>query len=708
MSFLSHPLVVAIDFGTTYSGWAYSTKEEFKNSPLKIHTRHWQSGNHVSDKAPTTILFQPDGITVEAFGYDAESKYAELAQEEEHTNWFYFKRFKMKIYENEELSIYTMLQDERNKSLPALTVFSAAIRYLKDDLLNNLNKTMKGAIRAEDILWILTVPAIWDDRAKEFMRQASSFAGIHDNNLLLALEPEAASLCCRLLPVQTMYGADCAAILATFKTGSRYMILDAGGGTIDITIHEVTSNGHLKELCAANGGAWGGTSIDRSFEHFLFGLLGPDVLQCFKNDYADDYLEFFRTFETKKRDKMTNIVVLRIPASLGETFEKKKYITLSAFLSSLKFGGTIKDWFKDQVLNVYLVTGSHKTTLACSSVYEKMFREEMEFQLEKNPRVYFRQFLEELVGVLVYDKFCVEQPDDHQRLVESFQMQVELKSISRAFGVQLSLPDSLIQLYTKLTGKDFNSKLSLQEHLGPASLIKDKMKLKSSVWVSFFNYSVRNIVDHISQLLEKGGFVNLESIVMVGGFSECQLLQDAIRSKFPTIKVIIPADAGLAVLKGAVIFGHDSSLICQRICKRTYGVEMIARFIEGRHPPSKKVIIEGDELCKAVFDKHVEIGQTVTLNERTTLRNYRAAKEEDSYITFTVYASTSKYPEFVDDTSCTKLGTVEIPIMDRSVPLADRCFTFNFIFGNTELKLEAKENRTGQTLEAKIDLLGQH
>ncbi|KAL3871353.1 hypothetical protein ACJMK2_039360, partial [Sinanodonta woodiana] len=64
----------------------------------------------------------------------------------------------------------TMIQDECNKSLPALMVFSAAIRYLKNDLLDTLMKTMNRIIPAEDILWVLTVPAIWDDQAKQFMR----------------------------------------------------------------------------------------------------------------------------------------------------------------------------------------------------------------------------------------------------------------------------------------------------------------------------------------------------------------------------------------------------------------------------------------------------------------------------------------------------------------------------------------------------------
>ena len=35
------------------------------------------------------------------------------------------------------------------------------------------------------------------------------------------------------------------------------------GGTIDITVHEVQQDGHLKELHHANGGAWGGIFVDK-------------------------------------------------------------------------------------------------------------------------------------------------------------------------------------------------------------------------------------------------------------------------------------------------------------------------------------------------------------------------------------------------------------------------------------------------------------
>lgn len=39
-------LVAAIDFGTAYSGYAYSFRNDYKLDPLKITTNHWTGEVH--------------------------------------------------------------------------------------------------------------------------------------------------------------------------------------------------------------------------------------------------------------------------------------------------------------------------------------------------------------------------------------------------------------------------------------------------------------------------------------------------------------------------------------------------------------------------------------------------------------------------------------------------------------------------------------
>ena len=60
-------MVCAIDFGTTYSGYAYS----MNNDPRRIFCDHWNSGTStlISYKTPTTVLLDAKQEFL-AFGYD--------------------------------------------------------------------------------------------------------------------------------------------------------------------------------------------------------------------------------------------------------------------------------------------------------------------------------------------------------------------------------------------------------------------------------------------------------------------------------------------------------------------------------------------------------------------------------------------------------------------------------------------------------------
>jgi len=92
-------IVTAIDFGTTFSGFAFSFRHEYERDPLKISANNWISGSSVSLKTPSTLLLSPNK-EFHSFGYEAENKYSELTENEEHKGWLYFRRFKMILHNN--------------------------------------------------------------------------------------------------------------------------------------------------------------------------------------------------------------------------------------------------------------------------------------------------------------------------------------------------------------------------------------------------------------------------------------------------------------------------------------------------------------------------------------------------------------------------------------------------------------------------------
>ena len=64
------------------------------------------------------------------------------------------------------------LEDITGRALPAIDVFSLSIRALKEHLIEELVKQGTG-LEVDEIQWVLTVPAIWSDSAKQFMRASA-------------------------------------------------------------------------------------------------------------------------------------------------------------------------------------------------------------------------------------------------------------------------------------------------------------------------------------------------------------------------------------------------------------------------------------------------------------------------------------------------------------------------------------------------------
>lgn len=61
---------------------------------------------------------------------------------------------------------------EMKKKMKAVDVFAEVIKYFIEDLVQS--KTQQGTVFTnDDVHWVITVPAIWDLKAKQFMRDAA-------------------------------------------------------------------------------------------------------------------------------------------------------------------------------------------------------------------------------------------------------------------------------------------------------------------------------------------------------------------------------------------------------------------------------------------------------------------------------------------------------------------------------------------------------
>ena len=77
------------------------------------------------------------------------------------------------------------LEAANGQRVLASLVFAHALRYFKDCCLKELNEqlTVLATLAPEDIHWVITVPAIWRQSAKQFMRHAATQVGCYSNRL---------------------------------------------------------------------------------------------------------------------------------------------------------------------------------------------------------------------------------------------------------------------------------------------------------------------------------------------------------------------------------------------------------------------------------------------------------------------------------------------------------------------------------------------
>ena len=66
-----------------------------------------------------------------------------------------------------------IIKDIAGKPVTAMKVFGTSIRALMNHLFLKFTETGME-IEPKDIRWVLTVPAIWSDAAKQFMRKSAN------------------------------------------------------------------------------------------------------------------------------------------------------------------------------------------------------------------------------------------------------------------------------------------------------------------------------------------------------------------------------------------------------------------------------------------------------------------------------------------------------------------------------------------------------
>ncbi|CAG8622581.1 2440_t:CDS:10 [Ambispora leptoticha] len=257
-------VVVGIDFGTTYSGFALASVA----NPDTIETNEAWPGIRGQLKTNTVLAYDEE-LNVVKWGNPALSEKPSKKRPSSSSD----KKLQKPV-ELFKLHFSNLDKNEKPPLLPGLDYQKAVADYLCE-MGKLIKKTLEtrwpGLDFYKHVRVVVTVPAEYNEYAKGTMRTCIYKAGLLDtlnsDKLEFTTEPEAAAIyCIRVLKEYSL------------KANDAFMIVDCGGGTTDLTTRKFTAAGRLEEMTENSGEYCGSTFVDREFLKFLARKLGVGAI----------------------------------------------------------------------------------------------------------------------------------------------------------------------------------------------------------------------------------------------------------------------------------------------------------------------------------------------------------------------------------------------------------------------------------------------
>ncbi|GLI78720.1 hypothetical protein PoHVEF18_007041 [Penicillium ochrochloron] len=254
--------ILALDFGTTYSGVAWA---QVSNPSSHYLINEWpvnmsgSIGGMTSEKVPTEIAFTYErGSPNTVWGFQIPEVMPRL-------QWF-----KLGLDPDQKAHIMPALaiqhKDWRKMDYPhhatPETVTTDYLRALTQHVHKLLKAQLGVAFDSMSFSYVITVPAMWSEKAKAELRKCAENAGLGDcSSICIISEPEAAAI-----------HALRASNPTNLQAGDTVLLIDAGGGTVDLitfTIEQRLPILKLRESAAGTGAYCGSTYLNRRFEDFI-------------------------------------------------------------------------------------------------------------------------------------------------------------------------------------------------------------------------------------------------------------------------------------------------------------------------------------------------------------------------------------------------------------------------------------------------------
>jgi hypothetical protein len=275
-------LVVAIDFGTHASGFAYASALEAANpAPVPVMTiyRDWPGGHAFHYFKTRTALLRSASGQVLAWGNEAILEYRHQQR--------HGAAAPLQLRDNFKLELTSRDRTLRERAIEDATDY---LRLLREQALTVI-RSYAMDVPAEEIRWCMTMPVTsaqglvgFDAVLRNQVAGPAGFPATDRQAFMLLAEPEAAAIYCQLEGT---------------APGERFTVIDAGGGTVDITTLEVDKDSRLRQIGFHGGGKLGSRFLNAKFREMLLGRL---ALQPGWSENADPRSEDWATIMTNWED----------------------------------------------------------------------------------------------------------------------------------------------------------------------------------------------------------------------------------------------------------------------------------------------------------------------------------------------------------------------------------------------------------------------
>ncbi|KAK3374126.1 hypothetical protein B0T24DRAFT_577000 [Lasiosphaeria ovina] len=259
-------IIIGVDYGTTFTGVSFVTSDKTNVDDIDV-IRTWPGdGGPVEGnwKTPTVIAYGSENNNEgrNRWGY-------EVRRGMEACSWT-----KLLLDTSAETAEFDdpSLREATGSALFHLPPGKDAQMVCQDFLVevyrfvvNNLRMRMTPEVfKRTPMECYLTIPAIWTDKARSATLEAAKAAGFGSrkiDSIYMIPEPEAAAIAA--LRKDLRPGS-----VNAVNAGDNLLVVDCGGGTVDITSYTVRKTLptiEFDEICVGVGGKCGSTYIDRKF-----------------------------------------------------------------------------------------------------------------------------------------------------------------------------------------------------------------------------------------------------------------------------------------------------------------------------------------------------------------------------------------------------------------------------------------------------------